>query len=267
MKKQFITILLILLTQTEASELDLGIGISGISYPDYIGSEHQNNLFMPYPYITYSSENLKIDNEGVQKQLFSLKDLTLKLSLSGTLPVESTGARVGMPDIDAAGEIGPSLVYSLFKHDILDIDIELPIRAVLSTDLKSVDYHGVIYELKTLFKFKNDKGDSFEIETGPVWADSRYHNYLYGVEDKYVTSSRAKYKAKGGYSGYQTAIGLVKNFKHFKVGAFAKHYSLRSSSIADSPLTERNSALYSGFFVAYLFDKGFSNKVKEWVEK
>jgi outer membrane protein len=222
---------------------------------------------MPYPYIAYSSENLKIDNEGVEHKLFSLEDLTLQLSLSGTLPVESTGAREGMSDLDAAGEIGPSLVYNLYKHDIFDIDIELPIRAVLSTNLKSVEYHGIIYKLKTLVKFKNDKGDTFEIETGPVWADSRYHNYLYGVEDKFVTSSRAKYKAKGGYSGYQTAIGLVKNFKHFKVGAFVKHYSLRSSSISDSPLKERNSALYSGFFLAYIFDKGFSNKVKEWVER
>jgi len=117
MKKNLIRVLLIATTLTEASELDLGIGFSGLSYPDYVGSSHQNNIIIPYPYIYYRSDKLQIDNEGLQRKLFSINDLTLKLSLSGTLPVESRGAREGMDDLDAAGEIGPSLLYNLYKND------------------------------------------------------------------------------------------------------------------------------------------------------
>lgn len=267
MTKKTISLFLLFLTNANASELDLGIGLSGLSYPDYVGSNNQNNLLIPYPYISYRSEKLKIDNEGVQHKLYSTNGFILKLSLSGTLPIKSSGVREGMDDLNAAGEIGPSLLYNVYRHNAFYIKAELPIRAVLSTDLKSIDYHGHIYEFKTTFGLKNKKGDLFEIETGPVWANSKYHNYLYGVESKFTTKSRPKYESKGGYSGYKTSIGFSKSFDSFEVGAFARHYTINGSSFSKSPLIEKNSALYGGFFIAYIFDKTFSNKVKEWVEK
>ena len=41
-----------------AAELDLGLGAGAMSYPDYLGSKNNNTLFIPYPYISYKSENL-----------------------------------------------------------------------------------------------------------------------------------------------------------------------------------------------------------------
>jgi len=124
----------------------------------------------------------------------------------------------------------------------------------------------MLFTSKTTFGFKNSHGDLIELETGPVWADARYHNYLYGVASDFATTNRPQYEATGGYSGYKTSIGLVKSFKNIELGAFARHYSLIHSRFSKSPLKEKNSALYGGFYLAYIFDKSFSNKVKEWVE-
>ncbi len=41
---------------------EIGLGPGLVSYPDYPGSKEQNNLIVPFPYITYRSDAFTIDS-------------------------------------------------------------------------------------------------------------------------------------------------------------------------------------------------------------
>ena len=240
--------------------------MGSLLYPDYVGSDHSNLLVFPYPYILYRSDKLEIDKEGLKKELFSSQDFSIKLSLAGSLPISSSGAREGMPDLDPSGEIGPAFVYTFYEENALSLKLGVPVRAVFSTDLKTVDYRGFISQIRSEFEYTTENNYLFQLYTGFAFADSRYNNYLYGVDSQFVNNNREEYHAKGGYSAFQTAVGLSKDFKKFWLGAFLKHQVLTNSSFSNSPLVRRNSALYGGFVLAYKFDKSFSNRVKKWLE-
>ncbi|NEW60916.1 MipA/OmpV family protein [Sulfurovum sp. bin170] len=265
MKKQLLILLSLTIFNT-ASELDLGLGVGTLYYPDYLGSDSSSTLVFPYPYIDYRSKNLKIDKDGLKQQIFSIDSLSVRVSMSGSLPVKASKAREGMDELDLAGEIGPALVYSLYEDSGFSVKLDLPIRAVVSTDLEGIDYRGYIYELKAMIEYESEDGYLYQFHTGGVWGDSRYHNYIYGVEERFVTDDRDHYKAEAGYSGYKTSFGISKKFEKVWAGAFVRHYTLRGTIFEDSPLMRKDSAIYSGVFVAYLFDKEFSNKVKQWIE-
>lgn len=264
-KKQFL-ILLYLTSIASTSELDLGLGGGALYYPNYLGAEDSSVLALPYPYIDYRSKKLKIDKDGLQQELFSIKGLTARISMSGSLPSKASKARDGMDKLDLAGEIGPALVYSLYEEGEFSIKLDLPIRAVVSTDFEGIDYRGYLYELKAKIEYKNEDDYLYQFHTGGVWGDSRYNNYIYGVEKKFVTPNRGFYNAEAGYSGYKTSFAISKKFKKVWAGAFIRHYDLNGVSFSDSPLLAKKSAIYSGIFVAYIFDKELSNKFKNWLE-
>jgi len=248
-----------------ASQLDLGLGVGTMFYPDYLGSKNNNVFFIPYPYISYQSENLSIDREGLKQKFLSYGDFSLELSAAGSLPVESSGAREGMSALDPALELGPALIYTAYEDKALSLKIDLPLRAVLSTDFKGVDYRGYIYELRGELEYKFNNY-ALQLQTGFMRADAKYHNYFYGVGSNDVTNTRSSYQAKAGYTGYKTSLGLSKRFDKIWAGAFVRHYNLNGSSIENSPLKERNSALYGGVFVAYIFDDKVTRSIKNWLE-
>lgn len=249
-----------------SSELDLGMGVGVMYYPDYLGSNQTNTLYMPYPYIEYRSDNLEIDGDGLRQELFDWKALSVRLSVSGSLPVKSSGIREGMSDLDPALEMGPALVYTFYDKDGLSFKFDFPIRAVVSSDFKGIDYRGYIYDPKLSFEYDFADGYNFQLHTGGVFGDKKYHDYLYGVGQSDVMTGRDYYRAKAGYSGYKTSMGISKKFDNFWIGSFVRHYSLRESSFKKSPLVRKNSAIYGGFFMAYLFDKSYTDRIKNWLE-
>ena len=248
-----------------AAQLDLGLGGGVMFYPDYLGSKNNNTLAIPYPYISYKSDKINIDRKGLNRKFFNYGDFSLEVSAAGSLPVKSSGAREGMSDLDPAIEIGPALIYTVYQDEALSLKLDLPLRAVLSTDFKGIDYRGYIYELRAEVEYKfNDY--QLQLHTGFMFSDNKYHNYLYGVKNNEVTNSRNIYNTKAGYTAYKTSLGLSKRFDKVWAGAFLRHYSLNESSISDSPLVARNSALYSGIFIAYIFDDSLTRSIKNWLE-
>jgi outer membrane protein len=263
MKKLFLSLFCFM--SLNAAQLDLGLGAGTMFYPDYLGSKNNNTLFIPYPYISYQSDKLSIDREGLKQKFLTYGDFSLELSAAGSLPIESSGAREGMNDLDPAFEIGPALIYTAYQDEALTLKIDLPLRTVLSTDFKGIDYRGYIYELRGELDYKvNDY--ILQFHTGFMWADAKYHNHFYGVGSNDVTNTRASYQAKAGYTAYKTSLGLSKRFDNVWAGAFVRHYSLNESSIIHSPLKERNSALYGGLFVAYIFEDELTRSIKNWLE-
>ena len=260
MKKIFATTLI--LSSLYSSTLDLGIGVGDMIYPDYLASNHTNRTILPFPYIDYHSEKLNIDQDGLKERLFSIDELSLRLSMSGSLPVRSSGAREGMSNLDISGEIGPAIIYELYKKDGVNLKLDFPIRAVISTNFKEMRYRGYKYDPKLAIDYNFLDGYIFQFKTGGVWGDSRFQNYIYGVEREFVTENRAKYKAKAGYMGYKTSIGISKKFNRVWAGASIIYYDLDGAVSKDSPLFNKNYGVYSGLFIAYLFDEKFSKHIK-----
>ncbi|MCK4442545.1 MAG: MipA/OmpV family protein [Sulfurovaceae bacterium] len=248
-----------------ASELDLGIGIGDMYYPDYLGSNHENNMVIPFPFIDYHSKKLDIDKDGINQKLFSIDGLSARVSMNGSLPVTSSGARKGMDDLDTAGEIGPALVYKFYEQNGLTFKLDIPIRVVISTDWNSIDYRGYKTDPRIAIDYDID-GYLLQFQTGGVWADSEYSNYIYGVDSDDVIEDRAEYKAKAGYLGYKTSFGVSKKYKKIWTGAFIRHYSLNGAVSNGSPLKRQNYAIYGSIFIAYLFDRKFSEKLKKWLD-
>ena len=254
--KLALTLLLLTFTSLFAKEpkIELGVGVFTLSYPDYLGSKSTQLLTAPFPHVRYRGELLTIDEDGINGKLFGVDGLRLDLSVSGSLPAnsEDSKAREGMPDLDFTGEIGPNLVYNIYEHGVALLEFEFPVRAVLSTNLSSIEYRGIVSTPQLKYSLNYSEFE-WTLRTGVMFANEKYHNYFYGVTEEYVTPTRTQYKASGGYSGFRNRIGMSYQKGSWWGGAFVSHFSLNNAVFQDSPLVETQSAIYMGASVAYIF--------------
>ena len=254
--KKVLLVLLLISSYIYAKEpkVELGIGIFTLSYPDYLGSKSTQLLTAPFPHVRYRGEFLTIDEDGINGKLFGIDGLRLDLSVSGSLPAnsEDSKAREGMPDLDFTGEIGPNLVYNIYEHGVALLEFEFPVRAVLSTDLSSIKYRGIVSTPQLKYSLNYSEFE-WTLRSGVMFANEKYHNYFYGVTEEYVIATRALYKASSGYSGFRNRIGMSYQKGSWWGGAFVSHFSLNNAVFEDSPLVEMKSAIYMGASVAYIF--------------
>jgi MipA family protein len=240
---------------------EAGAGLAAVDFPDYRGSDQRQRYILPIPYLVYRGERLKIDREKVRGLLFSSEVAELDFSLGGTVPVKSRDnrARQGMEDLDATVEVGPSLNIFLgrARFDRVSIELRLPLRAVESTDLRSVRHEGWLFQPHINVDVKDVPGPGWKLGLlgGPVFGSQGYHNYFYGVAPAFATPSRPAYEARGGYSGMQFIGALSKRYRNYWFGAFVKADSLHGAVFEDSPLVKQKYALAGGFAVSYVFSR------------
>ncbi len=200
---------------------ELGLGVAPLSFPAYRGSEKQNIHVLPLPYVVYRGDRLQVDRQGIRGLLFGVDRVNLKLSFSGSVPVESddSGARRGMPDLDPTFEVGPVLEILLARDQTgREIHFKVPARAIIATDFTSIGYEGFLFHPH--FNANAPKvfgGWNFGLSLGPLFATREYHDYYYGVDPEFATSSRPVYSATGGLqrqrryfqyqSTFQTLLG------------------------------------------------------------
>ncbi len=245
------------LTFLEAKKptLELGVGLASMSYPSYIGSLDQKNLVLPFPYIRYRGKNFQIEKGGLKKELFDINGLSLDLSVSGSLPVDSKSSkkREGMKDLDLAFEVGPKISYEIWSDELYKLYFRLPMRALISSDLETnIKYQGFLVTPQFRIEQHFAKRE-ISFTSGIILADSLYHDYFYGVNEKYITPQRDSYKGHGGYGGYRNGIGFTDQKGSWMYGAFLIHYMLGSVAFEDSPLIEEKNVIFGGFSFAYIF--------------
>ncbi len=241
---------------------EMGVGVGFLQMPDYRGSNESRLYPLPYPYLVYRGDILKVDEQRISGKIFKTDRILLDFSGFGAVPVDSddNSAREGMPDLDPTFELGPALTIKLLKSKEykLKLDLSLPVRAFFSTDLSSVRHEGWVFSPRINF-MKDDliprTGLNLGISVGPMFADSGYHDYYYTVEHQYAKSSRPEYSADGGYSGSTLTVGLSKSYKQFIFNAFASADFLQGASFEDSPLVKRETSIMSGFSVSWIFLK------------
>lgn len=253
--KSFLLLLTLCFTlYAQEPKLELGFGVGVLHYPNYIGSKSYNSLLVPLPYIRYRGDYFKIDEDGLNGELFGIDGLKIDLSVSASLPADSDddNARSDMPDLDLTGEIGFKFVYKIFEKDPLVLELEMPLRAVLSTDFTAISYRGVVSnpQLKLSLNYTEFE---WTFRTGIVFANKDYNSYYYGVNAEYQTPTRAMYVAKSGFNGYKNRVGVTYKKGFWWAGAFTSYYNISDAVSKDSPLVETKSNLYLGASVAYIF--------------
>ncbi len=192
----------------------LGVGI----LPDYPAAGQSRFEVLPLPYFTYRGKVIRSDDKGLLRgRLFHSDRAELDVSLAGAFNVNSTDndARTGMLDLDWMGEIGPRFEYTLVRAGDAKIDLEFPVRAVLSTNFTSrAGYEGIITVPEVAYQHDDFLGSNarFKLGFGAAFANAKLQSLLYGVPVAYATAVRPAYTAKGGYMGSKIQISASRRF-------------------------------------------------------
>jgi outer membrane scaffolding protein for murein synthesis (MipA/OmpV family) len=248
---------------------ELGVGIAGLSFPAYRGSDKQDNFLMPVPYIVYHGDFLKADRHGIRGDLFDTDRVDLTLSFSASPPTKSNDipARAGMPNLKPTVEFGPEIDITLWRTESRErfVKLRMPLRGAFTAERAPRDI-GWIFSPN----LNMDIGDlpgmpgwNLGMVAGPIWATRRQHDYFYGVAPQYATVERPAYAAKGGYSGSQFIVALSKRFDKTWVGAFIRYDTLSGAAFEDSPLTAKRSFAAAGVGVSWVLDE---SKTRVWVD-
>ncbi len=249
--------------QTQRAQWELGIGGTAVHIPHYIGADEARDYLLPFPYFVYHGKRWNVDRNFIYGKLLERGKLKIDLSLSGTPPVDSEDnqARAGMPDLDATGEIGPSIQYTWHQDDDTVWRTDLAIRKVVSTDFRSLDDAGHTFSPQLYFSQRWQTEDAarwqFESTVGPAYGDDRFHDFFYEVAPQYATSERAAYSPDGGFGGWRLATGITRRKDNFWFGAFVRYYDLSDAVFVDSPLVKHEHSLLVGVAFAWILQ---SNK-------
>ena len=243
---------------SDDAQWELGIGGTAVHIPHYIGADQARDYALPFPYFVYHGKRWNVDRNFIYGKLLERGDLKIDLSLSGTPPVDSedNDAREGMPDLDATGEIGPSIQYSWHHDDDTVWRTDLAIRKVISTDFRSLDDAGHTFSPQVYFSQRWHAADAarwqFESTLGPVYGDDRFHDFFYEVAPPYATAEREAYSPDGGFGGWRWAAGITRRKNNFWFGAFVRYYDLSDAVFVDSPLVKHEHSLLVGVAFAWI---------------
>jgi len=240
---------------------ELGIGSAVMQLPYYRGSDSGRGYLLPYPYLIYRGEFFNIDEDGVRGQLYRSENTVLNISLAGGVPVPSDqdGPRQGMPDLSPSIEFGPSLDLRLWheeRHAGQKLWLRLPLRAAYSIDGRNSANQGWIFAPYLEFsRVSHATRLEYSLSLGPMFADSRYHDYFYGVSPAYTTPSRPAYRGRSGYNGSRITLLTQKHLANFSLAAFIRLDSLNGAVFSDSPLFQTPNYHIIGFAISWILTR------------
>ncbi len=241
---------------------EVGVGGGFLMMPDYRGSDKTRPYLLPFPYAVYRGGIFRLEDKRLTARLFKTDRVTLDASGYGAVPVKSDDneARRGMEDLDPTFEFGPALRIKLLdsRENWHRLSLAFPVRAVFSTDFRSVRYEGWVFSPRLNFEKGNvipETGIYLGVSAGPMFGDRGCHQYFYNVEPPYAAADRPAYDAGGGYSGSTLTVGLGKNYRSFHFHAFVSADFLQGAVFEDSPLVKTKTSWMSGFSVTWIFLK------------
>ncbi|MEP7262659.1 MAG: MipA/OmpV family protein [Usitatibacter sp.] len=239
---------------------EAGLGVAGVSFPDYRGSSQSQGYALPSPYFVYRGDFFKADRNGMRGVFFKNDDVDLNLSVGASLPVDSSenSARAGMPDLRPSVEVGPSLALTMWRSADrrLKLDLRFPVRAAFTIESKS-RYIGAQFFPHANIDIHEPfglAGWNLGMFAGPVFTEKRYNRYFYQVDPQYASATRPAYEAPGsGFAGTEMVMGVSKRFPNFWIGAFARYDTLRGANFESSPLVTSKKYVAAGFGISWIF--------------
>src|SRR5664279_2209542 len=150
---------------------ELGIAAGGIYSPDYPAADHNSLHGLALPLVIYRGDILRLGKDSIAKGVFIDNDYAeLNMSLAASFNANSSdnNARRGMPDLDYLGEIGPQLKIKLGEIYGGKTELQLPVRAVFSTDFGRLDHRGYLFNIKLFHERKNVFNSKIDMDSSVV---------------------------------------------------------------------------------------------------
>lgn len=235
---------------------EVGAATVLMSLPDYVGSKRQRLYVLPYPYIIYRGERLRMDREGLRGILLEERRLELDFSVGGALPVNSDDnpRRQGMPDLDAALELGPSIKIALLGKPNYELQLDLPLRALFIINRREFVQDGWVAHPRLVLDSYDLGGSGWDLNAklGVNFMDQAYTNYYYGVAQPYARADRPAYRPGDGYGGFNASLILSKRWGDRLINGFARYDNIAGAVFEDSPLVETRHALRVGINLVWI---------------
>lgn len=235
---------------------EFGMGVGGILFQDYRGSDSSHFYPLPVPYFVYRGRFLRADREGIRGRLLHQDRIVLNLSFNATTPVHNNAARRGMPDLKSTVEVGPSLDTHLWRSADrqITLDLRIPLRAVFTLEARPREIGELLAPNLNLDAagLKTLRGWDLGLLAGPILIDRHYAGYFYSVAPRYAIAGRPAYAAPGGYAGTELLASLSKRYPLLWVGAFVRYDTLAGARFQASPLVKRRGYWATGFGIAWM---------------
>ncbi len=194
---------------------ELGVVVGTGYVPDYPAADEYSGRVLPLPYFVYRGSVFRSEESGMLRgRIINRERIELDISVAGALDVKSKDniARSGMPDLDWMGQIGPRLQITLARAaKDAHIDLEIPARAVLSTDFLHLHHIGYMSVPELAYQNENflGRGNRIKLALGATFADREFQDVIYGVPAEFATATRPEYTARGGYMGSMISFGWI----------------------------------------------------------
>ncbi len=233
---------------------ELGVGVSLLRLPDYRGADSSRGYALPLPFLVYRGDFLRADREGARAVLLDTSVAELEVSVNASPPVytDANGARAGMRRVPATFEIGPKLRSTLLRTPGLRLNLEVPVRAVLTLE-SSPRHVGNVFTPNLDLSVSTGTPWRLGFVAGPFWASQGVNQRIYGVSAAEATATRPAYEARGGFGGWQALVGTSRRYDRHWVGAFLRYDHVGGAVFGDSPLVRSRSNLSGGVAMAWVF--------------
>ena len=231
---------------------EAGIGASGLRLPHYRGSDQAQAWALPIPYFVYRGQFLRADRDGARAVLLEDDRLDVDLSLNASAPVdaEDNRARQGMAALPGTLEFGPKLNLHLARDLDWKLDLRVPLRAVFSLERSP---RALGWTLSPVLNLDwKAAGHDWGVQGGPLFADQRLHQHYYGVSTGDATAQRAAYRARGGFSGWETTFAVSRRRGDLWYGAFLRIDDVSGARFEPSPLVRSSRQWSGGFAIAWI---------------
>jgi outer membrane scaffolding protein for murein synthesis (MipA/OmpV family) len=233
---------------------ELGAGLSLLRLPDYRGAETYRGYLLPVPFLVYRGDFLRADREGARAVLLDTSVAELEVSVNASPPVytDTTGARAGMRRVPATFEIGPKLRSTLLRTPGLRLNLEIPVRAMVTIE-SSPRHVGNVFTPNLDLSVSTGTPWRLGFQGGPFWASRGVNQRIYGVSAAEATATRPAYEARSGYGGWQALVGTSRRYESHWFGAFLRYDHVGGAVFGDSPLVRSRSNLSGGVAMSWIF--------------
>ncbi len=238
-------------------EWHLGIGVGGQILHDYRGSNQAHAKMIPIPLLLHNGKFLKVNRDGARGEFFNNQRLQIDLSADAALSGNSdkNNAREGMPKLDSAVELGPSMSIFLAGKNFDDgWSLRLPVRAVFTLNSRQIEHQGYVFNPRLNFRKPKAVGDwGIGFAVGALWGSRDYHDYYYTVSADYATDLRPAYQASGGYAGSYSKLSTRRQIGDWLIGAYIRYDNLSGATFEHSPLVKTQHYGAFGFGIGKTF--------------
>jgi outer membrane scaffolding protein for murein synthesis (MipA/OmpV family) len=246
----------------EGNYWQMGLGLSYLRLPHYLGSNESKNYILPFPHVVVKSKYLSVDRNLIEGHFLSSAVFKLDVSFSAAFKVDSddNGLRQGMPDLDYIIESGPSLNWLIAGkfNSTRNIVLKLPIRAAFTTDFKRTESIGwrIAPSIHWYNEWRNEHKWEVTNTLRLLYAAQDYHAYLYSVDSTFALAGRPTYTAEKGYGGWQYKFILKYKKANRTLGVFFTYSNIVHAVYRDSPLVVENTDMAVGVYASWTLWRG-----------